>query len=48
MNRGVSLVEAPLCGDLEARPSWENNMIVREGERRVGELCGDCAEVPTS
>jgi len=32
----------------EVRPSWVNNMIVRRGERRVGESCGDPAEVSTS
>ena len=44
MNKGVSQVEAPMCGDLEARPSWENNMIVRQGEWRIVESCGDHAE----
>ena len=48
MNGGVSRVAAPMCGDLEARPSWANNMIVRRGERRVVESCGDRAKVPTS
>ena len=37
-----------MCGDLEARPSWANNTIVRRGERRVGESCGDRVEVPMS
>lgn len=46
MNGGEIHAEAPVCGDLEACPSWENNTIVRRGEQRVGELCGDCVEVP--
>lgn len=37
-----------MCGDLEACPSWENNTIVRRGERRVGESCNVRAEAPTS
>ncbi len=37
-----------MCDDLEARPCWANDTTVRQGERRVGESCGDRAEVPTS
>ena len=48
MNGGVPRAEAPVCGDLEARLSWANNTIVRRGERKVGESCGNRAEAPTS
>ncbi len=41
----MSRVEAPMCGDLEACPSWENNTIMRQGDRRVGELCGGVDEL---
>lgn len=44
----MSQLEAPVCGDLEVRPSWEINTNVQQGERNVGESCCDCAEVPTS
>jgi len=33
-----------VCGDLEARLSWANNTIVRQGERRIGKSCGDLAD----
>ena len=33
---------------LVACPSWANNTIVRRGEGRIGESCGDRAEVPMS
>ena len=46
VNGGVSRAEAPMCGELEVCPSWENNTIVRRGERRVGESCDDRAKVP--
>lgn len=29
VNGGVSRAEVPMCGDLEACPSWANNTIVR-------------------
>jgi len=48
VNGGVSQVEAPMCGNLEARPSWTNNTIVQRGKRRVGESCGDREEALTS
>lgn len=32
----------------EARPSWKNDIIIRRGEQRVGESCGNCAEAVTS